>query len=116
MSIQELGTIMEHQSPVKIILMNNNYLGNVRQWQDLFFNKRKSFTHMLNPDYGKISEGYSIPYVFVEDRKDLKSAIDKMLSTDGPFLLECAVKEEENVLPMTPPGKSVDEMLLELDI
>ena len=116
MSIQELGTIMEQQSPVKIILMNNNYLGNVRQWQDLFFNKRKSFTHMLNPDYGKISEGYSIPYVFVEDRKDLKSAIDKMLSTDGPFLLECAVKEEENVLPMTPPGKSVDEMLLELDI
>ncbi|MDO4159186.1 MAG: biosynthetic-type acetolactate synthase large subunit [Prevotellaceae bacterium] len=116
MSIQELGTIMEQQSPVKIILMNNNYLGNVRQWQDMFFDRRQSFTRMINPDYGKISEGYGIPYAFVSDRKDLKAAVEKMLATDGPFLLECAVKEEDNILPMTPPGCSVDEMLLEINI
>lgn len=116
MSIQELGTIMEQQAPVKIILMNNNYLGNVRQWQDMFFNKRKSFTRMVNPDYGKICDGYGIPYTFVSERENLKTAVDKMLSADGPYLLECAVKEEENVLPMTPPGKSVDEMLLEINI
>lgn len=116
MSIQELGTIMEQQAPVKMILMNNNYLGNVRQWQDMFFNKRKSFTRMLNPDYGKICDGYNIPYIFVSERDGLKDAIGRMLSTDGPFLMECAVREEENVLPMTPPGNSVDEMLLEVNI
>lgn len=116
MSIQEFGTIMEQQVPVKIILLNNNYLGNVRQWQDMFFGKRKSFTKMLNPQYKNICEGYHIPYGLVVDRKDLKSAVDKMLSSDGPYLLECAIKEEDNVLPMTPPGKSVDEMLLEINI
>lgn len=116
MSIQEFGTIMEQQVPVKIILLNNNYLGNVRQWQDMFFGKRKSFTKMLNPQYKSICEGYHIPYGLVVDRKDLKSAVDKMLSSDGPYLLECAIKEEDNVLPMTPPGKSVDEMLLEINI
>lgn len=116
MSIQELGTIMEQQTPVKIILMNNNYLGNVRQWQDMFWNCRKSFTRMLNPDYELISRGYNIPYGVVTERKDLMTAVEKMLNTDGPYILECAVKEEDNVLPMTPPGKSVDEMLLEVDI
>lgn len=116
MSIHELGTIMEQQAPVKMILMNNNYLGNVRQWQDMFFNKRQSFTRMLNPDYGKICDGYNIPYIFVSERGGLKDAVSKMLSTDGPFMIECAVREEENVLPMTPPGSSVDEMLLEINI
>ena len=114
MSIQELGTIMEQQCPVKIILMNNNYLGNVRQWQDMFYNKRRSFTHMLNPDYGKISAAYGIPYFFVSNRDELEGGIEKMLASDGPYILECAVKEEENVLPMIPPGKSIGEMLLEL--
>lgn len=114
MSIQELGTIMEQQCPVKIILMNNNYLGNVRQWQDMFYNKRRSFTHMLNPDYGKISAAYGIPYFFVSNRDELEGGIEKMLASDEPYILECAVKEEENVLPMIPPGKSIGEMLLEL--
>lgn len=114
MSIQELGTIMEQQCPVKIILMNNNYLGNVRQWQDMFYNKRRSFTHMLNPDYGKISAAYGIPYSFVSNHDELEGGIEKMLASDGPYILECAVKEEENVLPMIPPGKSIGEMLLEL--
>lgn len=114
MTIQELGTIMEQKAPVKIILLNNNYLGNVRQWQYLFFNKRYSFTPMLNPDYEKIAEGYGIPAHTVVERADLDAAISDMLATDGPYLLQCAVMEEDNVLPMTPPGANVDEMMLEI--
>ncbi len=115
MTIQELGTIMEQHSPVKIILLNNNYLGNVRQWQYMFFEKRYSFTPMLNPDYGKISSAYGIPSRTVVHREDLDGAIKEMLSAKGAFLLQCAVKEEDNVLPMTPPGADVDNMLLEIN-
>lgn len=114
MSIQELGTIMERQAPVKMILLNNNYLGNVRQWQDMFFGGRRSFTSMLNPMYCDIAKAYGIPYGVVTDRAVLHAEIDRMLSVEGPFLLECAVKEEDNIMPMTPPGKSVDEMMLEI--
>ena len=114
MTIQELGTIMENRIPVKMILLNNNFLGNVRQWQYMFFNRRYSFTPMVNPDYEKIAEGYAIPCRTVTERDDLDDAIGEMLGTEGPFLLQCAVKEEDNVLPMTPPGCSVDEMLLEV--
>ena len=115
MSIQEFGTIMEQQTPVKMVLLNNNYLGNVRQWQDMFFNRRKSFTRMLNPRYGEICSAYGIAYRRVADRACLAEAIAEMLHTDGPFLLECVIREEDNVLPMTPPGMSVDEMLLDID-
>lgn len=114
MTIQELGTIMEQGAPVKIILLNNNFLGNVRQWQEMFFSRRYSFTPMINPDYELIAKGYGIPSRTVIEREDLDSAIDEMLGTDGPFLLQCAIKEEDNVLPMTPPGANVDEMLLEV--
>ena len=114
MSIQELGTIMEQQAPVKMILLNNNYLGNVRQWQDMFFNRRKSFTKMLNPCYEQVAAAYGIEYQAVTEREQLQDAIKRMLNTDGPFIMECAIKEDDNVLPMTPPGKSVDEMLLEI--
>lgn len=115
MSLHELGTIMEHRIPVKIILMNNNYLGNVRQWQDMFFNQRKSFTKMMNPVYARVCEAYDIPYAFVSERSGLKGGVEKMIATKGPFVLECAVKEEDNVLPMIPPGCSIDEMLLEIN-
>ncbi|SUB79436.1 Acetolactate synthase large subunit [Segatella buccae] len=114
MSIQELGTIMEQQAPVKMILLNNNYLGNVRQWQDLMYEGRYSFTRMLNPHYDDIARGYGIPYDTVIDRKDLRAKVEKMMNTPGPYLLECAIKEDEDIVPMTLPGKSVDEMLLEL--
>ena len=113
MNMQELGTIMEQQAPVKMILMNNNYLGNVRQWQAMFFGGRYSFTPMVNPDYMKIAEAYQIPSRRVIHREDLQDAIQEMLATDGPFLLEACVIEEGNVLPMTPPGGTVNEMLLE---
>ena len=113
MNIQEMGTIMEQKAPVKMILLNNNFLGNVRQWQAMFFNRRYSFTPMLNPDYMKIASAYDIPSRRVMTREELKGAIEEMLATDGPFLLEACVMEEGNVLPMTPPGGSVNQMLLE---
>ncbi len=113
MNLQELGTIMEQKAPVKMILLNNNYLGNVRQWQAMFFNRRYSFTPMLNPDYMQIASAYGIPSVRVFTREALQDAIGEMLATDGPFLLEACVAEEGNVLPMTPPGGSVNQMLLE---
>ena len=114
MSIQEFGTIMEQRAPVKIILLNNNYLGNVRQWQEMFFNHRYSFTPMLNPDYEKIASAYNIPSETVVERADLEKAIDKMIHTDGPYLLQVAVIEEGEVLPMCCPGNDVDDMLLEI--
>lgn len=114
MSIQEFGTIMEQQAPVKIILLNNNYLGNVRQWQEMFFHHRYSFTPMLNPDYEKIASAYNIPSETVVERADLEKAIDKMIHTDGPYLLQVAVIEEGEVLPMCCPGNDVDDMLLEI--
>ena len=113
MCIEELGTIMEQQAPVKMILLNNNYLGNVRQWQDMFWNRRKSFTRMMNPCYELIAKGYGIPYDVVTERIDLQGAVARMLATEGPYILECAIREDDDVLPMTPPGKSIDEMQLE---
>lgn len=113
MNLQELGTVMEQKAPVKMILMNNNYLGNVRQWQAMFFNRRYSFTPMLNPDYMQIAAAYGIPSRCVMERSELADAIREMLATDGPFLLEACVEEEGNVMPMTPPGGSVNQMLLE---
>jgi acetolactate synthase-1/2/3 large subunit len=112
MNLQELGTIMEQQAPVKMILMNNNYLGNVRQWQDMFWERRRSFTPMLNPKYDLIAKAYSLPYRLVTDRKELADAVAEMLAAKGPFILECAIKEDANVMPMTAPGKSVNEMQL----
>lgn len=114
MTIEELGEIMEKRSPVKIILLNNNFLGNVRQWQEMFFHHRYSFTPMMNPDYEKIAEAYDIPARTVVERADLETAVAEMLSTPGPFLLQVAVKEEDNVLPMCCPGNDVDDMLLEV--
>ena len=114
MCIEELGTIMEQKAPAKMILMNNHYLGNVRQWQDMFWLRRKSFTKMMNPNYELIAQGYGIPYQAVVDRQDLQAAVAKMLATEGPYILECAILEEDNVLPMTPPGMNVDQMMLEI--
>lgn len=115
MTIEELGTIMEQRAPVKIILLNNNFLGNVRQWQNLFFRKRYSFTPMMNPDYELIARAYDIPSRTVTERTDLDDAIAEMLATDGPFLLQCAVMNEDNVLPMCFPGNDVDDMVLTID-
>lgn len=115
MTMQELGTIMENQIPVKMIMLNNNFLGNVRQWQYMFFDKRYSFTPMVNPDYEKIAAGYNIPCRTVVSRDEIDEAIREMLDTKGPYFLQVAVKEDDNVLPMTPPGGNVDVMLFDVD-
>ena len=115
MNIQELGTIMQTQAPVKMILMNNTYLGNVRQWQQMMFNSRYSCTHMMNPDYSKVASAYGIPYILVTEREQLKDAVEQMIAAKGPFLLEVAVEKEENVMPMIKPGNSVDEMIFSIE-
>lgn len=112
MTIQEFGTIMQEHTGVKIVLLNNNWLGNVRQWQELFFGKRYSATRMENPDFGMIASAYGIDTAVVEKREDLAPAIERMLSDDRPFLLNVHIEEMENVFPMVPPGKSVNEIML----
>ena len=113
MNMQELGTIMEQRVPVKMILMNNNYLGNVRQWQEMFYNNRYSWTPMMNPDYNMIASAYGIPSRLVVKREELADAVSEMIETPGAFLLHVAVEEEDNVMPMIPPGASICDMVLE---
>ncbi len=113
MTIQELGTIMQYKIPVKILVLNNNFLGMVRQWQQLFHEKRYSFTEMSNPNFVKIAEAYDIPAQKVEKREDLKDALKKMLDAQGPYFLEVVVGKEDNVFPMVPAGAGVADILLE---
>ena len=110
MNIQELGTIMQEKLPVKIVILNNHFLGMVRQWQAPFFEERYSFVHMDNPDFNKIADGYGIRNELVKERKDLSKALDRMLKAKGPYLLDIYVKKEENVFPMVPSGATVDEI------
>ncbi len=113
MTIQELGTILQYKTAVKIVLLNNNFLGMVRQWQDLFYNKRYASTELVNPDFVKIAEGFNIPGKCVSDRKELDAALDEMLASDTAYLLEVAIEKEGNIFPMIEPGKSVSEVILE---
>ncbi len=112
MTIQELGTIFQSKANIKILLLNNEFLGMVRQWQELFFDKRYSFTTMINPDFQTIAKGYSIESKKITERKHLNSAIEKFLTHKGSYLLEVKVKKEENVFPMVPSGASVSEVRL----
>jgi len=113
MTIQELGTISQNNIPLKIVLLNNNFLGMVRQWQQLFFEKRYSFTKLCNPDFITIAKGYGIPGRKVEKRENLEEAVVEMLQHPGPFLMEVVVEKEDNVFPMVPAGASVSEVMLE---
>lgn len=113
MTIQELGTIFQQQLPVKIVVLNNEYLGMVRQWQQLFFDKRYAATELVNPDFVTIAKGYNIAANKVTERKDLQSAVDAMFATDGPYFLEVCVEKEDNVFPMIPTGSSVSDIRLE---
>ncbi len=110
MTIQELGTIFQERLNIKILILNNEYLGMVRQWQELFFEKRYSFTHLQNPDFIAISKGYGIPARLVEKRKDLNKALDNFLNSKGPTLLEVGVEKENNIFPMISSGAAVDEV------
>ncbi|WP_419211259.1 biosynthetic-type acetolactate synthase large subunit [Maribacter sp. X9] len=113
MTIQELGVIFQHNVPVKIVVLNNDHLGMVRQWQELFFEKRYASTVMVNPDFVKIAEGYSIEAKRISERKDLKSTIQEMMASKKPYFLEVKVEQEDNVFPMIPSGASVSEIRLQ---
>ena len=112
MNIQELGTIMQFKPNVKIIILNNSFLGMVRQWQELFHGKRYSFTDIESPDFVQLASAYHIEGQKVTERENLKSALEKMLSTPSSYLLEIEVEKEENVFPMVPQGKGVAEIVL----
>lgn len=112
MTIQELGTIMQYNVNIKIILLNNEYLGMVRQWQELFFNERYSHTPMENPDFTQIASAYKIPSRIVEKREDLDDAIKEMFSTEGAFFLEARVLRKNMVYPMVPAGAAITNILL----
>ncbi len=113
MTVQELGTIAQYHLPVKIILLNNNFLGMVRQWQELFFDKRYASTELVNPDFLMIAQGFGVPGKQISEREELDAALDDLLKVDGPFLLEVKVQKEGNIFPMIPAGGTVSEMLLE---
>ncbi|MGB0280317.1 MAG: biosynthetic-type acetolactate synthase large subunit [Flavobacteriaceae bacterium] len=112
MTIQELGTIFQTQAAVKVVVLNNDFLGMVRQWQQLFFDKRYASTEMVNPDFVKIAEGYFIDAKRVTSRDELSSAVDEMIASDKPYFLEVCVEKEDNVFPMIPSGASVSDIRL----
>ncbi len=113
MTIQEFGTIMQTEAAVKVVLLNNKFLGMVRQWQELFFDKRYSQTHMVNPDFIKVAEGFGIKGQKVLHRPQLEDAIKEMLAHDGAYLLDVSIEKEDNVFPMVPTGASVSEVILQ---
>ncbi|SEM23334.1 acetolactate synthase, large subunit [Aquimarina amphilecti] len=112
MTIQELGTIFQTRVPVKIVVLNNDFLGMVRQWQQLFFDKRYASTEMVNPDFVTIAKGYHIDAKRVSKREELGSAIEEMIASNEPYFLEVCVEKENNVFPMIPTGASVSDIRL----
>ena len=112
MTIQELGTIFQTQAAVKIVVLNNDFLGMVRQWQQLFFDKRYASTEMVNPDFVTIAKGYFLDAKRVDKREDLDAAIEEMIASKKPYFLEVCVEKEDNVFPMIPTGASVSDIRL----
>ena len=115
MTLQELGTIMQFKPHVKILILNNQFLGMVRQWQELFHQRRYSFVDITSPDFVQVAKGFGIPGKSINDRKDLKDALQTMIETDGSYLLEVMVGKENNVFPMVPQGRGVAEIVLGSD-
>ena len=113
MTIQELGTIFQTKAAVKIVVLNNDFLGMVRQWQQLFFDKRYASTEMINPDFVAITKGYHIAAKRVTDRADLATAVKEMMNSKGAYFLEVCVEKEDNVFPMIPSGASVSDIRLD---
>jgi len=113
MTIQELGTVFQTKIPIKIVVLNNGFLGMVRQWQQMFFDKRYASTEMVNPDFVTIARGYQIKSDKVSERSQLKNAIKEMMEANEPYFLEVIVEKENNVFPMIPTGAAVSEIRLE---
>ena len=112
MNIQELGTIMQFKPNVKILILNNSFLGMVRQWQELFHEKRYSFTDIQSPDFVQVAKAYNIDGRQISKREELREGLKQMLDNPSSFLLEVAVLHEDNVFPMVPQGKGVAEIVL----
>ena len=112
MTIQELGTIMQFKPNVKILILNNRFLGMVRQWQELFHQNRYSFVNITSPDFVQVAKGYYIDGQCVSERSNLKTALETMLNHKGSYLLEVMVGKENNVFPMVPQGRGVSEVVL----
>jgi acetolactate synthase-1/2/3 large subunit len=111
MTIQELATIVQEKLPLKIAILNNGFLGMVRQWQQFFFEGRYSGTPLLGPDFAKVAEAYGIPGFTVREKSQVVPAIEQAMATDGPVLIDFIVEQEENVYPMVAPGSSIGDML-----
>jgi acetolactate synthase-1/2/3 large subunit len=112
MTLQELGTIMQFKPHVKILILNNQFLGMVRQWQQLFHEKRYSFVDITSPDFVQVAKGFGIAGKSISKREEIKTALKEMLDHDGSFLLEVMVGKENNVFPMVPQGRGVAEIVL----
>ena len=112
MTEQELGTIMEYNVNIKIVILNNNYLGNVKQWQDLFFNSRYSQTPLLNPDFIKLADAYDIKGENVSKREELNEAVLRMVNHKGAYILNVNIDPDDTVFPMIYPGSPIDEIML----
>jgi acetolactate synthase-1/2/3 large subunit len=112
MNIQELGTIMEQQTDIKILLMNNGYLGMVRQWQTLFYDGRYAGTPLKNPDFGPIAQAYGIPYLRVAQKEKVAEALQRAADHQGPFMVEFACDPSEIILPMVPSGGGLGDMIV----
>ena len=112
MNIQELATVAHYNIPVKIVILNNQFLGMVRQWQELFYERRYSFTELPPVDFVRVAEAYGVPGIRVDAPKDVRAALETALNTDGPFVLDFHIEREENVMPMVPAGAAINEMIL----
>jgi len=110
MTIQELGTIFQNKTPVKIVVLNNGHLGMVRQWQELFYEDNYVATTLYGPDFIKIAEAYGIPAIRVVSKTEVAPAIQKAMDTSGPFLIDFRVEGKENVYPMVAPGANIGEI------
>ncbi|MFY9509048.1 MAG: biosynthetic-type acetolactate synthase large subunit [Candidatus Methanoculleus thermohydrogenotrophicum] len=111
MNIQELGTVAHHTIPVKVVILNNMYLGMVRQWQELFYDRRYAYTELPPVDFVKIAHAYGIEGIMVDEKEDVLEALQAALATDGPFVLDFRIEREENVFPMVPAGAAINEMI-----
>jgi acetolactate synthase-1/2/3 large subunit len=115
MNIQELGTILQTGIDVKMVVMNNSWLGMVRQWQELFYDRRYSFTHLDNPDFQVLAKAYGIESAHVESPEELDGAIERMMASPGAFLLEACTVPFENIFPMIPAGATIDNIFIDND-
>ena len=111
MNIQELGTVAHHTIPVKVVILNSMYLGMVRQWQELFYDRRYAYTELPPVDFVKIAHAYGIEGIMVDEKEDVLEALQAALATDGPFVLDFRIEREENVFPMVPAGAAINEMI-----